>query len=281
MFVVLSICQEDKGPLARGLDWLRNGTLTVERKSFLGNGYYLITDHTAGRPHWERLAKMAGRAAAKLVVAGDQEPPPGCGLGLYQPSVFYGRLTAMAGVQALKLMGEEGRRGSVGLVDEEGLFGWCAGELARQCALLRVYTRRPDRYQALCRELMEGFGASLVLADSPGELAGCLFAVSPAATGVWKLPMPVFTVDRSGIQGGPTINRLEPELPPDLLAQIPRGAPVRAFLGTAWETGLRRFPLDMGIRECRIDGRRASLMDAAVHALLRQRERAIPAASEM
>ena len=161
----------------------------------------------------------------------------------------------MAGVQLLRMMGEEGRRATVALVDEDGLFSWCAGELARQCALLRVYTRRPERYAVLCRELMEGFGASLLLADTPEGLAGSSFAVAPAPTGVWKLPLPVLTVDRSGIQGSPTVNRLEPDLPPEILREVPEGIPAAQFLGAAWETGLRRFPLDMGIRACRVDGR--------------------------
>ena len=53
----------------------------------------------------------------------------------------------------------------------------------------------------------------------------------------------------------PTVNRLEPDLPPEILREVPEGIPAAQFLGAAWETGLRRFPLDMGIRACRVDGR--------------------------
>lgn len=259
MFVVLTIRREEKGLLARMGELLGRGPLEVRRRSFLGNGYYHIIDHTAERPHWELLARAVGRAATRLVVAGEEEPPRGSGLRLYDPSTFAGRLTAMAGVQLLRGLGEEGRRAIIAMVDEEGLFTWCAGELARQCALLRVYTRRPDRYQNLCRELMEGMGASLLLTEGPEGLGDCLFAVSPAPTGVWKLPLPVLTVDHSGIQGRPTVNRLEPELSPELLGEIPAGVSLPLFLGAAWETGLRRFPLDMGIRTCRADGRLVGL----------------------
>lgn len=255
MFVVLTIHREEMGLLARVGELLGRGPLEVRRRSFLGNGYYHITDHTADHPHWDLLARAVGRAATRLVVAGEEEPPRGSGLRLYDPSTFAGRLTAVAGTQLLRGMGEASRRTAVAMVDEDGLFTWCAGELARHCALLRVYTRRPDRYQALCRELMEGIGASLMLTDGPEGLRDCLFAVSPAPTGVWKLPLPVLTVDHSGIQGRPTVNRLEPELPPELLADIPAGVSLPLFLGAAWETGLRRFPLDMGIRACRADGR--------------------------
>lgn len=263
MFVVLTIQRESRSLLTRAGDWLGRGPLEVRRRSFLGNGYYHITDHVhlTGRPHWELLARAVGRAATRLVVAGDgetaEEPPMGSGLRCYEPSIFAGRMTAMAGAAALRGMADGGRQTAVALVDEDGLFTWCAGELARRCAALRVWTRRPDRYLALCRELMEGLGANLLLADSPQGLAGCRFAVAPAPTGVWRLEMPVLTVDHSGIQGRPTINRLEPELSPELREQIPPGVPVSLFLGAAWETGLRRFPLDMGIRCCRVDGRLA------------------------
>ena len=255
MFVLLTIQREERGLLARIGDWLGRGPLEVRRRSFLGNGYYHITDHTGGRPHWELLAQAVGRAATRLVVAGEEEPPKNSGLRLYDPSIFAGRMTAMAGVQALGGLPDKGRQTTVALVDEDGLFTWCAEKLARQCALLRVYTRRPDRYAALCRELMMEIGANLVLADDLQGLDHCRFAVSPAPTGVWKLTMPVLTVDRSGIQGRPTINRLEPNLPPEVLETIPPGAPLSLFLGAAWETGLQRFPLDMGIRACRVDGR--------------------------
>ena len=258
MFIVLTVEREEKGPLARAVEYLGRSPLKIYRKSFLGNGYYHIVDHVSranGSPHWRLLAQATGRAAVRLVAEEGVEPPPGCGLRLYQSGVFAGRIAAMAGVQLLRMMGEEGRRATVALVDEDGLFSWCAGELARQCALLRVYTRRPERYAVLCRELMEGFGASLLLADTPEGLAGSSFAVAPAPTGVWKLPLPVLTVDRSGIQGRPTVNRLEPDLPPEILREVPEGIPAAQFLGAAWETGLRRFPLDMGIRACRVDGR--------------------------
>lgn len=257
MFVLLTIQREERGLLARIGDWLGRGPLEVRRRSFLGNGYYHITDHTVGRPHWELLTQAVGRAATRLVVTGEEEPPRGSGLRLYDPSIFAGRMTAMAGVQLLRSLPDKGRQTSVALVDEDGLFTWCAGELARRCLLLRVYTRRPDRYNTLCRELMEEIGANLVLADDPQGLSGCRFAVSPAPTGVWKLPMPVLTVDRSGIQGRPTVNRLIPDLSPEVMETVPPGAPLFLFLGAAWETGLRRFPLDMGIRACRVDGRLA------------------------
>lgn len=258
MFVLLTIQREERGLLARIGDRLGRSPLEVRRRSFLGNRYYHITDHTSRRPHWELLAQTVGRAAARLVVAGEEEPPGGSGLRLYDPSIFAGRMTAVAGVRLLEQLPDKGRQTAVALVDEDGLFTWCAEALARQCSLLRVYTRRPDRYAILCGRLMEEIGANLVLADTPQGLSGCFFAVSPAPTGVWKLPMPVLTVDRSGIQGRPTINRLEPDLTPDLLETIPPDTPLFRFLGAVWETGLQKFSLDMGIRSCRVDGRLAA-----------------------
>ena len=68
------------------------------------------------------------------------------------------------------------------------------------------------------------------------------------------------------------VNRLEPELPPGLREEIPPGLPPALFLGTAWEAGLRRFPLEPVLRECRIGGRRAGMEDAAALILLGRRE---------
>ena len=101
MFVVLTIQREEKGLLVRAGEWLR-GPLEVRRRSFLGNGYYHIIDHTGGRPHWELLSRAVGKAATRLVLAGEEEPPQGSGLRPYDPSIFAGRMTAMAGVQDRK-----------------------------------------------------------------------------------------------------------------------------------------------------------------------------------
>ena len=54
--------------------------------------------------------------------------------------------------------------------------------------------------------------------------------------------------------------------------EIPPGLPPALFLGTAWEAGLRRFPLELSLRECRIGGRRAGMEDAAALILLGRRE---------
>ncbi len=259
MFVVITTEEERRGPLARAKDRVTGGNLQSQRKVFLKNYYYHLTVRGARVP-WNRVARMVGRGAGRLVAPPELEIPPVRGLGRYSPTLFEGRLTALAAAQAL---GDAGPPGSgsrtVGLVDEDGLWSWCCRELAPLCGAVRVYTKRPERYEVLSRQLMEDWGASVVLADTLRELESCDFAVSPAPLGVVKLGLPVITVDHSAVQGRPTINRLRLDLPRDLLAEVPAGVQPEAFLGAAYELGTQKFPLDFRVAECRVDGRRAGV----------------------
>ena len=96
MFVVLTVQREEKGVLARAGEWLR-GPLEVRRKSFLGNGYYHIIDHTGGRPHWELLSRAVGKAATRLVIAGEEADQVGIGVGRAY-AVGYGVYSGLCGV---------------------------------------------------------------------------------------------------------------------------------------------------------------------------------------
>lgn len=258
MFVVVTTQEQSGGFLTRAKDRILGGSILSQRKSFLGNTYYHMTVQGDSVP-WDRLAGMIGRAATRLVLPPGLEPPPGRGLGRYAATIFEGRLTALAAAQALEWARQPGGSITLGLVDEDGLWGWCCRELAPLCGAVRVYTTRPQRYETVSRQLMEDLGASVVLADRLEELEHCDFAISPAPTGVVRLRVPVITVTQSGVQGRPTINRMRLQLPPELLAQIPEGIQPEDFLGAAYELGTRRFPLAFPLGECRVDGRRADL----------------------
>lgn len=258
MFVVVTTQEQPRGLLTRAKDRITGGNLISQRKTFLGNVYYHMTVQGGSVP-WDRIAGMVGRAATRLVLPPQLEPPPGRGLGRYNATIFEGRLTALAAAQALRQSPHPGGGTTLGMLDEDGLWGWCCRELAPLCGAVRVYTQRPQRYEAISRQMMEDWGASVVLADQPQELERCDFAISPASTGVVRLRLPVITVTHSGVQGRPTINRLRLQLPQDLLDQIPPDIQPEDFLGAAYELGTRRIPLTFSLGECRVDGRRAAL----------------------
>lgn len=104
------------------------------------------------------------------------------------------------------------------------------------------------------------------------NLQNCSFLISPTPTGVMRTSLPVLTVDHSGIQGRPTINRLRFDLPPQILSEIPDGLEPLSFLGAAYECGTRRFELSFPLNGCRVDGRLVTTGELA--ALLMKKKKA-------
>ncbi len=226
-----------------------------------GSGWRAALIHWYGDPQkipWRRICALTNRPKMPLLLPPGMELPPDVPLRSVYPEEFYARLTVEAARQCLMQGGRSARRGAVGLLDPAGRALWAPEELSMAAGSFLVYTLRPERYRRLGEQLLQEKGLPLLLAESPAELSAAVLTVAPYPTGVYRVPSPVITAQRSGVQGKPTVNRLLPELPLSLLEELPPGVETLSFLGLAEETGagrnFHRFPL----KECRIDGRRAA-----------------------
>ena len=144
MFVALTLQPGPSGLLTRARDRMTGRDLIVQRKTFLGNHYYHLEARGKQIP-WDRIARTTGRMSARMVTSPELEVPRSGGLGRFVPTIFEGRLTAVAAAQVLRNSAHPGSGFTVGLVDEDGLWSWCCRELAPLCGAVRVYTRRPER----------------------------------------------------------------------------------------------------------------------------------------
>lgn len=258
MFVAVSFeDRAESGFFRRMGDRLYNRDITARRASFGGSAYWHVVQNLYGdKPDWELLARVCGPQGQKLLLPKGMSPPKGLGLRLCPLEVYSARMTVRLTCQLLEELGAAARTAAVGVLDMEGGCSGCCEILAERCGTVKAYTGRPEKYAARAEKLMEERGAALVVCDSPEELSDCLICAAPSPAGVVRLRCPVVTVEKSLVQGRPTINRPELQLPEAYAAAVPQGIAPEDFFGALELYGSRRPDMALSAAAVRIDGRR-------------------------
>lgn len=261
MFVAVAI-EGQKEPLRQRLGrWLRGETLEWEDRFCGGNRYrYVVWHGAAEQLPWNRLAQLCPRPRTPVLLPPELLPPQGCPIREYRPQDFTARLTVAAARQGMEQFRGRGG-GLLGILDPQGIAPWACGEWVNCCRGIKVYTLRRSRYTAAEALLREEYGLPLLWAETPTELEDCTLCAAPYPTGVLRVRRPVLAADRSGIQGSPTVNRLELALPPEHRVEVPPGVEPTAFWGMILECGTRRMALPLEIGRCRMDGRLADFTE--------------------
>lgn len=262
MFMVLTLAEQQESRWQRLRRTLSGSDLLWESARLGGNRYlHVVWYGDAANIPWGRIAAITDRPRIPVLLPSGVVCPPGCPVRAYEPQDFEARLVIAAARQSLLEQPEAAHRGTVGLIDPQGIAPWAAAELAACCRGIMVYSLRPERYRLQEEWLLAERGLPLQYARTPQELRSCLLCAAPYPTGVFAVPAPVICADHSGIQGRPTVNRLTLRLPQELREAIPPGASPERFLGIVTETGQRRIELELLTESCRIDGRLAPLSD--------------------
>lgn len=236
---------------------LRGELLQWQSRQVMGCRYIsVVWCGSRERIPWGRIAAITDRPRTPLLLPPGMLPPPGCPVRCKEPQEYPARLAVQAAAQCLSAAPHL-RSGTVGIIDPQGIAPWACSALSALCRGVKVYTLRRSRYAAEEQFLWEENGLPLQWADTPADLAGCVLCVAPYPTGVLAIPAPVITADRSGIQGRPTVNRLQPVLTDEQKAAVPLGVDAAAFWGMVTEYGPRRAEAPMTVQCCRIDGRLA------------------------
>lgn len=274
MFVVIAAEERPEGESLPARLWRRMsaGRVRAEEKSFRGCSYWLLTIRDPRHPPYKKLRAMAGRAAGKVVAGRGILLPPGCGLTAYRPALFQARVAVAAAAQVLEALGP-GKAQVAGVSDPQGLHPWCCRRLLERCGLLRVYTQRPQRYEAEAERLMEETGALVLLTDDPGTLSSCVLcvALSGDETEI-RVPAPVLAAEGIRAKGRPTAAGLELTAWEEEEDWLPPEVDPGLFLGAAMELSARPPAAELWVDACRIDGRAAPLEDLVLFIDQRLRE---------
>lgn len=192
-------------------------------------------------PDWQRIFQLGEHDAHKIVLSHLLSLPPEESSRQFSPVLYQRRLAVNTAVQALVRSGVPMYARSIGIVDEEGVCQEEVRHLVTLSPVVKIFTREPEEYDAFSEEMMECFGAPLVLCDRMEAMADCLVVVSTRSAELevtGRFPPPIFSSGATKVQGGAkVVDRLVPMLPEELRHQIPWDINHADFAGALWELG--------------------------------------------
>lgn len=185
----------------------------ASREEALGTLYLCLkaqADH-AGRLPWERLAQLAGRMGRRLVLPQGVLPPEQSGLGIFEPD-RWNRAVALCTAQAVfDRCGLPLYRRRIGLVDPEGAGGALVEPLLRYCSEVWVCSEALEGYQHLADEMMDRYGASVLLTSSLKLLAHLPLLLAPYPCTLQGLTSDALLLAPSGAEwSGRVVTHLQP-----------------------------------------------------------------------
>lgn len=151
----------------------------------LGESVMLV--YPGEEPNWDKLAQKLGRYASRVLVSpGNQREKAGIRLPKQRPWHTLDNSKIKEQILCNTLCHLSEQYDWVGLYDPEGKLGLLVWELVQHFPRVTVWCRHRERYQALCHDLMEQFGAVIELTAAQNGLEGCplLAAMEPPAFGI-------------------------------------------------------------------------------------------------
>lgn len=150
---------------------------------------------------WEEICDKCGRYAARMIMPEGIAIPGGCPAERFVPSLMPALLNFNTAAELLGTAALPPDSFSLTLADREGRLSSALPRLLPLSSKIRVITERPEKFTAVCAEIYESCGASVMLRPiyekasgreaviccdgcAPGELSGSLvFTFSPAVRG--------------------------------------------------------------------------------------------------
>lgn len=267
MFAVVTVQQ----PAATGL-WGRVGRRFCPPRAkaavatALGVNYLLLAAQPGRKDRlpWERIADQAGRMGRRLVLPPGVQPPPGSGLGAFCPSAWRLAVALCTAQAVFHRSGLPLYRRRVGLLDPSAKGLALVEPLLRYCSEVWVWSEQPEPYQALAEEMMELYGASVVLTGRAGALRSLPLLFAPYPCQPAGLESPALLLAPAGISwNGQILTDLLPAagaLPPP-----PPGIEASLFAGALYELGSVRRLGTLPAVTALCGGRRLTLEEIALH----------------
>lgn len=176
MFAVLTILPGPRGlaeALRQRFSWGR-----LYRAELLGGGEYWRAEVFAHRRRipWARLRAQVGEQTPWLL---PETVKPPRDIRLLSLQSFREEALAGAAVRILNAIGISARRKSPVLVDRDGRYFDLPEKLLPFCVGMKVITGRRDRYKLLAGQMMERFGAVMLVMEWDAEVPSGTFFLDP------------------------------------------------------------------------------------------------------
>ncbi|WRS27123.1 hypothetical protein U6B65_12415 [Oscillospiraceae bacterium MB08-C2-2] len=241
--------RQEPGLLHRLAGKLTKAKLQLERETLFGKSYgRLRVSSLEKEADWWRVYQYLGRYGRRLLLPEGVEVPGGVPLlgfhsGLFDTEVLFHTACAIISRSRMQMY-----RRLVGLIDPDGRYVSQLAGLLKYFTAVKVHTDRPDLYRPACREMMETFGAPVMICESLAGLEGCVMVLCPQPFETeqpLRLSGPVLGDENIRLPCKfDLISHLEVELPQDIKEKLPPGVSPHEFAGALYELlDIRNQPL--------------------------------------
>ena len=174
-----------------------------------------------------------------LILPKDVILSPESGLCRYDPLGYKIDIATSAAVDVLNLSHIQLYQRSVGIIDPEGEALDVASSMIMYCTQLRVLTKSPERYEELVQQMLDLYGAPLILCDKLSSLNSCVLIVCPLSYSDDSdiiINCPIITSEEVKLKyRAQIVNRIEPQIPDDILCELPYGIDPVDFFAAVYE----------------------------------------------
>lgn len=177
------------------------------------------------------LPAIVGNSAQRILLCDgidvDLSPP----MRLFTPSLFFSMIFMNSALDFIKVEDTPPEQRILGIVDPDAHLPHAILPFVKLAKTIKVYTKSPKKYEALSAELLEDWGLSLILSDTPQALSDCTVLLDPFAQN-GKSFSGLLTLHKNGrsVLSGESI-----ALPPEYAERCPQGADPAWFAAALYE----------------------------------------------
>lgn len=225
---------------------------------------------------WEEIAEMAGRAGRMLVLPRQISPPEELGLCRLPVWEYADQVARQCTLQIIQGAPLPLYRKSIGVVDLRGTAAGFVRQAIRHASIVRVATRNQAMYEGVAEEMMENYGASVLISQNQDDVYRSAVVYAPHGLTdrhSAEIVPPIVTVDRVNVTGrARVISGFHQKVPEEILGLKPPLISDVDFLAALWQmcgqSELAALPID----RCMVGDNDAALMDVSAYAAKMQQK---------
>lgn len=198
-----------------------------------GAFFYDVTVYAdrRGEVDLTELPKAVGSSAQRILLCDGMDLELSPPMRLFKPSLFFSVVFMHSALDFLKADDTPPEQRILGIVDPDARLPQAILPFVKLAKTIKVYTKSPQRYKTLSDELLEDWGLSLILSETPQALSDCTVLLDPFAQN-GKSFSGLLTLHKNGksVLAGESI-----VLPPEYAERCPPGADPALFAAALYE----------------------------------------------
>ena len=214
-------------------------------------------------PDWAEISRLAGCHSTRLISSACHRPPNNGPIKL-------ARLTAFQRILAARticgLLPDYPYSATIGVIDPRARCLSAVEILLEKAGSIMVYTQLPHRYEWFAGRVLEQKGAAVVLCSSAEAFRRCSWVLMGGLCENWQEWVGegslVFSAVGDGKEnGGEWLWGFEPDCPPRLLQQIPKGVAPADLCSALYQFAARQELAQLKPKCCRANGQLTPIQD--------------------